>query len=91
MRDRAGFFRKKVFAQKTGKMGEKQGFLNLLKNFVFNVYRIRSIMKNYKLGSSANPTYGKMFSATQIAEFLNQKKYSGIRRIFLVDAKLILS
>ena len=32
--DRAGFFLKNLFAQKMGKMGQKQGFLNLLENLV---------------------------------------------------------
>ena len=30
--DRAGFSRKVFFAPKMGKMGQKQGFLNLLEN-----------------------------------------------------------
>ena len=40
-------FQKKHFAQKIGKMGQKQGFLNILKNFVINFYWICSIMKIY--------------------------------------------
>ena len=41
VRDRAGFPRKKFFAPKTGKVGQKWvkiGFLNILKNFVINFY-----------------------------------------------------
>ena len=38
VRGRAGFFLKNLFAQKMGKMGQKQGFLNLLKNLVTNFF-----------------------------------------------------
>ena len=34
VRYRAGFFLKNLFAPKMGKMGQKQGFLNLLENLV---------------------------------------------------------
>ena len=34
----AGFSRKKNFSPKIGKMDQKQGFLNILKNFVINIY-----------------------------------------------------
>ena len=47
VRDRAGFSRKKNFVPKFGKMGQKQGFFNILKNFVINFYWICSIMKIY--------------------------------------------
>ena len=47
VRDRAGFFRKIFFAPKIGKMGQKQGFFNLLESFVINFYWIWSIMKIY--------------------------------------------
>ena len=68
--------------QKSGKMGQKPGFLNLLKNLVISFYWICSIMKTYYLlCSCTNPVFGKifvpgvwakMFSANQIARFLNQ-------------------
>ena len=63
-------------------MGQKPGFLNLLKNLVISFYWICSIMKTYcLLCSCTNPVFGKifvpgvwakMFSANQIAQFLNQ-------------------
>ena len=34
----AEFSRKIIFAPKIGKMGQKQDFLNILKNFVINFY-----------------------------------------------------
>ena len=45
--DRAGFLGKNFFAPKIGKMGQKQGFFNLLESFVINFYWIWSIMKIY--------------------------------------------
>ena len=47
VRDRAGFLGKNFFAQKIGKLGQKQGFFNLLESFVINFYWIWSIMKIY--------------------------------------------
>ena len=38
VRDRAGFLGKNFFAPKIGKMGQKQGFFNLLESFVINFY-----------------------------------------------------
>ena len=49
VRDRAGFFLKNLFAQKMGKMGQKQGFLNLLENWVINFFWIWSIKKFYNI------------------------------------------
>ena len=45
--ERTGFTRKCFFAPEIGKMGQKQGFLNILKNFVINFYWISTIMKIY--------------------------------------------
>ena len=80
MRDRAGFSRKKIFAPKIGKMGQKQGFLNILKkNYLLNLLYNENVY--YLLCSWTNPIFGKilvpeiwakMFSANQIAEFFNQ-------------------
>ena len=50
VRDTTGFSRKIFFPQKLGKwtkMGQKQGLLNILKNFVINFYWVFSIMKIY--------------------------------------------
>ena len=78
-------FQKKHFAQKIGKMGQKQGFLNILKNFVINFYWICSIMKIYiiccvpaqipnweKFWFLRYGIWAKMFSVNQIAGFFNQ-------------------
>ena len=42
---RAGFSGEKIFATKIGKIGQRQGFLNLLENLIINFYWIRFIMK----------------------------------------------
>ena len=50
VRDTTGFSRKIFFPQKLGKwtkMGQKQGLLNILKNFVINFYWVFSIIKIY--------------------------------------------
>ena len=44
---RSGFLKKNLFAQKMGKMGQKQEFLNLLENLVMNFFWIWSIEKFY--------------------------------------------
>ena len=49
VRDRARFFRKNLFAPKMGKMGQKQGFLNLLENWVINFFWIWSIKEFYNI------------------------------------------
>ena len=64
-------------------MNQKQGFFNLLKNFVIDFYWICSVMKIYTifcvpaqipyLGKSFVPEiWAKMFPANQIAGFFNQ-------------------
>ena len=79
----AGFSGKILFAPKMGKMGQKQGFLNLLKNLVINFYWIYSIMKIYiiccvpaqipYLGKFLFVRYrSKCSQANQIAGFFNQ-------------------
>ena len=50
VRERAGFSGKKIIVpkiEKGPKMGQKQDFLNLLKNLVINFYWICSVMKTY--------------------------------------------
>ena len=42
-------FLEKSFAPKIGKMGQKQGFWNILKNLVINFYWICSLMKIYNI------------------------------------------
>ena len=67
-------FPEKSFAQKIGKMGQKQIVLNILKNFGINFYWICSIMKIYICCVPAQipEIWAKMFSANQIAGFFNQ-------------------
>ena len=80
------FLEKKKFPQKLGKWtenGPNTGFLNLLKNFVINIYLICSVMKIYVvscvptqntiIGKTLVPEiWVKLVSARQIAGFLNQ-------------------
>ena len=58
-------------------MGQKLGFLNLVKNLVFNFYWISSIMKIYIIccvpaWKFLHEIWAKMFSGNQIAGFFNQ-------------------
>ena len=82
MRDGAGFFLKSLFAPKMGKMGQKEGFLNLLENLVINFSWIWTIKKFYNicyilaqipyLGKIWFLRYwAKMLSTNQIVVFLN--------------------
>ena len=76
--DRAGFSRNFFFAPKIEKMGQKHGFLDLLKNwFLLNLFYDENLY--YLLCSCINHIFGKilvpeiwakMFSANQIADFL---------------------
>ena len=81
VRDRAGFSRRNFFAPKIGKMGQKQGFFNILKNYVINFYWICSMMKIYNiccvptqisyLGKFLFPKYGpKCFQPIRLQDFL---------------------
>ena len=51
--DRVGFFKKNLFVPKNGengpKIGQKQGFLNLLENLVINSFWIWSVKKLYNI------------------------------------------
>ena len=49
VRDRAWFSRKIFFVPKMGELGQKQGFLNLLKNWVIIFFWIWSIKKFYNI------------------------------------------
>ena len=63
------FPEKYFFAPKVGKMGQKQGFVNFLKDLAINIYWICS---QWKYILFAVPVWAKMFSANQIAGFSYQ-------------------
>ena len=72
-------FREKFFLlqnwERGHKMGQKQGFFNLLENLLINIYWIWSVISctNPILGTIFVPEiWAKMFSANQIAGYFNQ-------------------
>ena len=81
MRDRAGFFLKKNFCPKNGENGPEIGFLGFVGKFSHKFF-LNLVYKEtyYFLYSCTNPIlskivvpeiWAKMFSANQIAGFLN--------------------
>ena len=49
VRDRTGFFGENLFDPKMGKMGQKQGFSNLLESLIIIFFKIWSIKKVYNI------------------------------------------
>ena len=95
VRDRAGFSRKKMFAPKIGKVGQKQGLLNIVKNFV--IIFLLNLLYNesvyYLLYPCTNPTifgkilvpqiWTKMFSTNQITgSTISPEQINEIARFF---------
>ena len=75
-------FQKKIFfAPKVGKMGQKQGFLNFLKDLAINIYWTCSIMKIYIIYCSCmgqnvlSQSDCRIFLSTMFPEEINETSW----------------